>query len=132
MNRKLIFAMAAAASFAVLIPFWPTPGVAADPQQGPPISVAGAPGQGGSGFTQSGPARAQGGMMAPMPMIGGGNFGMVEDGNHLFIVEGGMIYKVEKSSLKTVATGELARPHRMPMRQRDGGMAPPPGSGGKK
>ncbi len=65
----------------------------------------------------------------PMPMMmgGGGNAVMVADGNYLFILQGNNLYKVNKDSLKVVATGELPRPQMRPM---GGGFEPPKGGGG--
>lgn len=64
-------------------------------------------------------------------MMGGGGGGgatMVEEGNFLFIVQGNRMFKVNKSDLKVVATGELPRPMGGPA----GGGQPPaqPGTRG--
>lgn len=99
------------------------------PQQGGGFQQ-GIPGQGGPGAGPRGGFQGPpqgGGMMMGMGGMGGGQATMVVDGNSLYILQGNMLYKVNKDTLKVVATGELPRPQ---MRMPGGESAPLPGGGG--
>ncbi len=97
-----------------------------------PVRPGVQPGQGGAvqpgggGFQNPQP---YGGFNQGPPMMGGGGGGgtaMVADGQFLFIVSGGMVYKVDKGSLNVVGR----QPLNPPMMPAGGGPARVGGGGG--
>lgn len=133
MNTRILYAVGAILAIGVITPLWSTKSFAADPnvQQGPP------PGSGGGfGGVQGGAAGPRGGFQGQgfpaqgMPMQfgggGGGGTAMVSDNGVLFIVQGNMVYKVNKNDLKVAAMGELPRPQPQRPGQPPRDNAPPP------
>lgn len=120
--------LSVAALSVVAIPLLTTKAIAEEAvQQGPPpAGFTIQPGQRGQGGPQGQAFPGQG--FQPM-MGGGGQAVMVADGNHLFILQGGMMYKVNKSDLRVERSAELPRPQMQFRREGAPGSAPPPGGG---
>lgn len=123
MSNKTKMALLAALTIgAIAIPLTITTSFAQEQTKPPVDQQGGPPGQGGGfgGPPQGGPGQGPGqGQFRPgQPMQGGGMMmggggggtAMVEDGSHLFIVQGNRVFKLGKSDLKVIAAGELPRP----------------------
>jgi translation initiation factor IF-2 len=99
----------------------------------PPDRQVRQPGQGQPPFPGQPGQGPQGGLQRPM-QIGGGGGGaaMVEDNAFLYVLQGGRLFKVQKSDLKIAAEAMLGGPPRDGRGGFGGPGAPPPGGAGPR